>query len=206
VAFPLGLASQFVLIYFRTDAVMIEAMVGEAAAGQYGAAYRLLEALMLSSAIITTVVYPRLASLYHRRTDAEGFTQVVLRSAAGLFGLGLAIALGLSLLAGPIMLFVKGDPSFTPAANALKILAWAAPFMCLNGLLSITLSATDDQRWLAAILGVAALMNLVLNFVLIPVYSFFGACAATLLTEGTITLMLGLRYYRHTHVRLALPV
>ncbi len=200
-AIPLGLASQFVAIYFRTDAVMVDAIVGASAAGQYGAAYRLLEASMLFSAMVITVVYPRLSRLFQERKHTD-FQYIFRRSIVGLAGFGGAIALAFSLFAEPIMVLIKGDTSLAPAAAALRVLAWAAPFMAVNGLMATILSATDDQRMLAVILGCAAIFNVVLNLFLIPPYSFFGACASTLVTESFITLALAYRYYRHTHLRL----
>ena len=101
------------------------------------------------------------------------------------------------------MQLLTGGTTFEPAARALQILAWAAPFVSLNYVLSVTMNAADDQRLLAWVLGFAALFNLVLNFILIPRYSFFGASASTVATEVLITLALAVRYTRYTRRRLA---
>lgn len=196
-AIPLGLAAQFVVIYFRADAVMVDAISGEAAAGQYGAAYRLLEAFMLISTLVTTVVYPRLSALFHERRSQE-FASVLGWSIAAVTGIGVVVAAGLYIFADAIMLILKGDESFLPAAGALRILALVAPFMCINGLLSISMSASDDQRMLAVFLGIAAAMNISLNLILIPGMSFVGAAIATLVTEGLITIAFVARYLMHT--------
>lgn len=203
-ALPLGLAGQFVAIYFRTDAVMVDAMVSEAAAGQYGEAYRLLEAVALATGLVTTVIYPRLSSLFHEKRGAV-FGRIFARSLLAVGALGLGAAIVLYGFAEPLLRLLTGGTTFEPAAQALQILAWAAPFVSLNYVLSVTMNAADDQRLLAWVLGVAALFNLAVNFILIPRYSFFGASAATVATEALITLALGIRYARHTRLRLAAP-
>ncbi len=70
------------------------------------------------------------------------------------------------------------------------------PFASVNYLLSTALTATDDQKALAWMLGVAAVFNIALNGVLIPLYSFYGACAATLLTQAGLTGAMSVRYIR----------
>ena len=200
-AFVLGLASQFVAVYFYTDGVMVDAMAGEAAAGQYGAAYRLLQATLLIHTIVATVVFPRFSSLYHSRR-ADDFKTILTRSTFGLLGLSIGIALLVTPSAPYIMELLKGDASFTPAADALRILIWALPFMSINRMLSVTMNATDDQNVLASILGIAAVFNVGLNFILIPSLSFLGAAIATLATEGLIALMLGARFAMHTQYEL----
>ena len=199
-AFPLGLASQFVALYFRTDAVMVDAMVSEAAAGQYGEAYRLIEGVALVTGLLTTVVYPRLSSLYGDR-QVSAFRQLFGLSVLGAGGIGLLLGMTLFFFAEPIVLLLTGSQTFIPAANALKILAWAAPFMALNYILSVSMNAADDHRWLAWVLGIAALFNLVFNFLVIPTYSFYGASVTTVMTEALITLALSVRCWRRLYTR-----
>ena len=45
-------------------------------------------------------------------------------------------------------------------------------------------------------LGAAAVFNIALNSALIPLYSLYGACVATLLTQAGITAAMSLRYAR----------
>ncbi len=193
IALPLGLASQFVVIYFRTDAVMIDAMVGESDAGLYGAAYRILEATVLTTVMVTTAVYPRL-SRHFKAGRKTAFQLLFRQSAIGVTTIGLGITFILFVFPEWLMLLIKGDDTFLPAAGALMILAWVAPFMCMNNLMTVSLSAADDQRILAYILGCAALVNLLLNFIVIPRYSFYGACFSTLITEVIVTAFLVFRF------------
>lgn len=202
-ALPLGLASLFVILYMRTDAVMVEAMIGKQAAGQYGAAFRLLQAMVLLPTIVQTALFPRLSNLFDD-SDFASFERLLRRSLGGLTAASLPIAAAVMFLAPEIIHLMDPDPEFTPAARALQILCWTFPFMCLNNVINTTLVAADDHRAAAALLGGAVVCNIALNFGLIPLYSFYGACVATLLTEVAITAAMGTRYLLYTR-RMLVP-
>ena len=194
-ALPLGLASIFVLLYFHTDTVMLEAIHGKEVTGQYGLAFRVLEALILLPAIIVAVLLPRLSSLFSE-AEAAGFRRLMQRGLGSMAAISLAVAVAVTVAAPLIIRLLEPDPAAAPAVGALRILIWTFPFSSANFLLSTALTATDDQKALAWILGAAAAFNIALNGVLIPVYSLYGACIATLFTQLGILGAMGWRYAR----------
>ena len=194
-ALPLGLASIFVMLYFRTDSVMLEAIQSASVAGQYGLAFRILEALILLPAIIVAVFLPRLSTLFGAEQQ-DAFRQLMRRGIGSLAAFSLVIALGLTLTAPFVITLMDPDPAAAPAIDALQLLIWTFPFASINYLLSTALTATDDQKALAWMLGIAAVFNIALNGALIPLYSLYGACVATLLTQAGLTAAMGLRYVR----------
>ncbi len=192
-ALPLGLVSIFVLIYFRTDSVMLQAIQGEEATGQYGIAFRVLEALLLFPGIIVAVLLPRLSTLFAGEVSPE-FNRLLNKSIWILAGFGFAVAITLSLAAPFIVGLLEEGPAALPATNALRILVWTFPFSSVNYLYSTALTAADDQRALAWILGGAVLFNISLNAALIPTQSLYGASFATLLTQLVVMLAMIIRY------------
>lgn len=194
-ALPFGLAGQFVMIYSRTDAVMLDVLVGASSAGYYGAAYRIMESLMLISSLVTTAIYPRLSSLFHEQQH-HAFHRLLRNGLLANLGIGLAVLAGLTVFASPLMVLIKGDASFEPAAGALRLLGWGVPFMCVNGVLATALTATDQQNRLLVWLGLSVLVNIGLNSLLIPAYTITGACVATLATEMLLTGMLAFTHLR----------
>ncbi len=194
-ALPLGLASIFVMLYFRTDSVMLEAIQGELAAGQYGLAFRILEALILLPAIIVAAFLPRLSNLFGAQ-EQDAFGRLMKRGIGSVTALSTALTLALFVAAPFVITLMDPDPAAAPAIDALRVLIWTFPFACVNYLLSTALTATDDQKALAWMLGIAAFFNIALNGVLIPLYSLYGACVATLLTQAGITAAMSARYRR----------
>jgi O-antigen/teichoic acid export membrane protein len=200
-ALPLGLISFFTLIYFRTDQVMVEAMAGEAANGQYSMAYRLIEATLLLPLLLSEVLFPRLSNLY-KQSDDTGFRSLMGRGilASSLFSI-LAAAV-LFFFARPIVdliRFIASSDDFILVTQPLQVLAWTLPFMAVNGLLCAVLTARDDQMVLAVGFGIAALFNIVVNLFLIPLFGPVGAGIATLATEALITVGLVIRFASPAH-------
>jgi len=196
-ALPLGLASIFVMLYFRTDSVMLEAIQGEVVAGQYGLAFRILESLILLPAIVVAALLPRLSSLFGQQEN-DTFHRLMGRALGTMTVLSTLVAIALTVAAPLVITLMDPDPTAAPAGYALQLLVWTFPFASVNYLLSTALTATDDQKALAWMLGIAALLNIALNSFLIPMYSLYGACVATLVTEAGITAVMFVRYRGRT--------
>lgn len=194
-ALPLGIASVFVMIYFRTDTVMVESIIGETAAGQYGLAYRILEALILLPSVIVAVLLPRLSVQFSQK-ERQDFGKLVRVGGSVLVLVGLVVAAIVTITAGGIISLLDPAPASLPAAGALRILVWTFPFAALNYLLSTAMTAANNEKTLAWVLGFAALLNVVLNLILIPEYSLYGAAAATITTEAVILIILTIRFLR----------
>lgn len=191
---PFGLAGLFTVVYYRVDMVMIEAFLGAAPTGQYGAAFRILEGLNVLPAIVSiAAVYPRLAKLYHGASYAR-FDSVLKKSLLGTVGVSLLITVGLFLLAAPVIRLLDPDPAYGPAAGALQILVWSFPLLCANTLLYAALISMEAQRFVSAALGMAVLVNVGLNFYLIPAYGINGAAVATIIPELVLLAVYATRY------------
>jgi O-antigen/teichoic acid export membrane protein len=54
----------------------------------------------------------------------------------------------------------------------------------------------NEQTSLAWMLGLAAAFNVAVNVALIPSYSLYGACVATLVTQGLLVLVMLWRYVK----------
>jgi polysaccharide transporter, PST family len=95
-------------------------------------------------------------------------------------GVSYAIALPLALFASPLVTFLFGV-DFAPAAAIFQVHIWAFLFVSLAVARSQWLIAENliTFSMLAAILG--AVVNVALNFWLIPLYAGLGAAWATLL-------------------------
>jgi O-antigen/teichoic acid export membrane protein len=191
---PFGLAGLFAVAYFRVDVVMIEAYLGEVRTGQYGAAFRILEALnMLPTIVAVAAVYPRLSRLYHEGSYPS-FSGLLRKSLLGMVAVSLLITLPLMLLAGPIIHLLDPDPAYGPSVAALQILVWSFPFHCANGLFFAALTSMEQQRFVSIALGMAVLVNVGLNMIAIPAYGINGAAVATIVPEVLLVGIYTMRY------------
>ena len=194
-AIPLGIAAIFILVYFRTDSVMIESMLGEVESGQYGLAFRFLEAFTLLPAVMVAALLPRFSQLYEKQ-EKNKLGKLLRQSSLAVFGSAVILAAATSLLADLIVAYlVEGDQA-RKSSEALRILIWAFPFAALGYILSSVLTAMNDQKRLALVLGVTAILNLIANYLLIPSMGIIGACVATLATQLILSITLFARYRR----------
>ena len=108
-----------------------------------------------------------------------------------LFILGLPLTVGTMLLSDQIILLIYGD-QFVPSIAALQILAWDIILFFTYVSLGTILQAINKQNQVAIAAGVCAVINVILNIILIPYFSYIGAAIATIATE---TVLCGLYFY-----------
>lgn len=194
-ALPLWLATTFVLVYTRTDALMLDAMRGPLETGLFAVALRVPEALVQFPDLVIAALLPGLSRL-HATGDGRGFRHLQSRSLLLVGGVAVAMAAALSTFAGPILHLIDPAPATAAAAPSLRLLAWAFPFSSTAYLLSIALFVLGRQQSVTATMGVGALLNVAANALLIPRYGSVGACAASLATQVFVWTAFVLLYAR----------
>lgn len=177
---PFALGAWVWMAYFRVDVLLLQRLATPAALGLYAAAYRVIEALLLVPRTVVGVTYPAASAAWRDGT----LTRRLLARPGQLLALAsLAAAGGLWALAPATMTFLFGAP-FADGAAALRVLALAIPVLFLNQYLGMLLPATHRQNVWVALLGLALVVNVIANLLLIPRYGIAGAAGATLISEG----------------------
>ncbi len=184
---PFTLSIAFLYIYYRIDTVMLSLMINDQVTGWYNAAYRLIDVVNYIPFLIVTAILPPMARSSKR--DRELLADIFNRSLRYLVLLSIPIGVGIFLLAPRIILFVYGE-GFGNAALALRILIWAEVIVFVNYLCGHLLNVIDKQKIFTKIIGITAGLNIALNFILIPKYTFVGAGVATLLSEILIFILM----------------
>ena len=86
---------------------------------------------------------------------------------------------------------------FQGSGEVLKILALAIPIIFWGYLMTQSLVALDHNRIYLAITAFAVLLNVLLNYWLIPEYGAEGAAIATVITEALIPLSCFIMILKH---------
>lgn len=170
----------FMYIYYRTDTVMISLMKGDMETGWYNAGYKLIGVMNLGITLLMVVIVPVMSNLY--KTNSELLTKVfqtIFRFV--IVGL-IPICVLLFLLSDPIITFIYGS-RFKNAVLILQILIWTEVFLFSNYLLGNYLNVIDKQKYFTFSMGIGAVVNILLNAVLIYKYSYIGAAIATFITQ-----------------------
>jgi len=179
-AAPLAGAAILATIYYKADFIMLSYFKGDKAVGYYNSAYALINGLLLVSTSLRATLLPRMAGYFV--SDQEKLDRLYHIGFKYMLYIGLSAAIGAVILAEPIFQLVYPQ-AYQPGAAALKILIWALALMFVNTLQGAHLIARDYKKQLMCITGLGAILNIGLNLILIPKYSFTGAALATVITE-----------------------
>lgn len=178
IALPLLLTSGFQLLLRKTDIFLIGMLVGSEDVGIYFAAQRTAQVVAFFSFAVDTVAAPEVSRLYHGESDRLQST--VSSLAHWYFWPTLAVALGLSLVAEPILSLF--GPAFTAGVPLLIVLMIGLVINAAMGAQTHLLTLTGHQKSCAYIYGVCAMLNVGLNLLGISLYGVLGAALATAAT------------------------
>lgn len=167
------------VIYLKIDTIMIEQMIGIAATGQYTAVARLSELWYVIPVTLAARYYPDLLKAYNNNWDS--YLLILKKRSIQFFALAVMIAIAMTLTAKWIMLLAYGE-KFVESATVLQIHVWAGCFIFVRALISQHLIITGNEPLSLLSHGVGAILNVLLNMWLIPIYGIEGAAWATLIS------------------------
>ena len=178
-SWPLLLSGIAISIYMRIDIVMLRHLAGESAAGMYAAAVRLSE---LGYFVPVALASSLLPALLQARARGEAVYGERLQR---YFDLSAALAYAFSLplaLAAPWLVRLAYGAAFAPAAAVLVVHIWAAVFVFLGVARGQFLVNEGLTGFYLVATSAGALLNVGLNFVLIPRAGAVGAAWATVIS------------------------
>ena len=173
-------------IYDDIDKAMLARFDALGVTGIYGAAYRIIDVAFLPVRALVFAAYPRFfARGASGIRSALKFAQALLPAAAA-YGLVAAAAL---FALSPLVPLVLG-PSFAGVAVAIRWLAVLPLLRAMHYFAADALTGAGHQELrTAAQIGVA-LLNVALNLLLSPAYSWLGAAWASLASDGALAVSL----------------
>lgn len=181
-AWVFALGSFFISIYFMIDRVMLSKMsgnIGNIVVGNYSAAYNLINVLSVVPLAFSTSLFPIMSNYF--KTSQSSLNKLYQYSVRYMYLLALPIAVGTVLLSERIiyMVYEEGYPS---SPRALKVLIFAEFFVFVDIVLGHMLVSIGKEKVNMINAGVGALLNVVLNLLLIPKMGLVGAGRATVIT------------------------
>jgi O-antigen/teichoic acid export membrane protein len=193
-SWPLMFSGLAIAIYMRIDQVMLGEMLGdEAEVGIYAAAVRISEVWYFIPTAVVSSVAPAL--IQARTRDAGLYARRVQQLLNSMALLGYAVAIPVTLLAGPMMWLYGAE--FAGGGPTLAVHIWAGLFVCLGLAQNAWLLNEGLTRFTLASTVLGAALNIGLNLILIPDYGSLGAAIATLISYG-ITVAVVCFFYEPT--------
>ena len=190
------LSGLMVTIYSEMDKIMLGRMLSETAVGFYTAATKI--STMWSFVLTALINSSRPVIITSRSQDYNVYIKQNKRLYAAIIWIGIAAGLGITILGKWIIYFMYGE-AYIPATSSLQISAWYTMFAMLGTARGIWIVCEEKAKYVKYYLGVGAVINVILNYLLIPQFGPGGAAAATLITQ-VFTSVLAPAMFKETRV------
>ena len=160
-------------IYTNLDTVMLGFINGNEAVGYYSVASKVKWILLSLITSISAVLLPRL-SFYISKNDTSNFRKILKESSAVIF----------FIVEAKDSILLLGGSQYLPATLAMQILM---PILLISGFSNITgnqiLIPMNREKYFMVAVTIGAVINLILNLLLMPKFGIIGASVATLFAE-----------------------
>lgn len=183
---PFAITGILFTIYYSIDIVMLNNMVGNYATGLYNATYKLISVVTIFYGIYASVIFPIMSKLF--KNDEELLIVSYEKSIKYLMLVIIPIAVATFFYSTDIMTFIYGH-KYDAGAPILVILIWTACLLFANGAGNTLLNASHKEVSVTKIYSIAAIFNIVMNFILIPYLSYIGAAITTVLSDILILII-----------------
>lgn len=174
-ALPFALAGIFVKIYSYVDSQILKVVHGSVSVGQYAVAYKLTYALQFMPMAFVAALYPGLA---HAAKHDKAAIPGILRGSQRLMLLAsVPMTALLSSLSGRLIYLLYGE-KYAGSIPALMVLPWVLIPIFLDFPIGSLLNSTHRAHLKTTAMGIAMVVNVILNLLLVPPYGPVGAAWA----------------------------
>ncbi|KTF13163.1 flippase [Pseudoalteromonas sp. H103] len=166
------------VVYLKVDQLMIGEMLGSEELGVYSVAVRMSEVWYFFPTAIVASFFPKLLK---SRLDPVMYQYNLQRVCDVLFWFGVLVAISITLISTLLIDVLYGE-MYSFASQVLNIHIWAGVFIFMRALLSKWLIAEGLLKFSLLTHGIAAITNIILNYIWIPQFGIIGAAWATFIS------------------------
>jgi len=179
-SWPLILSGMVISIYIKIDQIMIKEMLNAEAVGQYAVAVKLSEIWFFIPTVITASLFP--AIINAKKKSMLLYESRMQKLFNLMFWISLSIAFPISFLSDNIIAILYGM-EYANASSVLMIHIWTGVFIFIGMPVSKWFIAENLQIYAFYRAFLGAIINIILNIILINRYGIEGAAIATLITS-----------------------
>ena len=177
-----------ITIFQQTDKLMLKNMVGDDATGYYSAAVTCAGIFGFVYAALIDSMRPEI--LRYHQSSYEKFENSISCTYSIVFYTSLVQCLFTTIFAKPIIFILYGE-AYLPAVSALRIVVWFITYSYFGVIRGIWILGEEKYRHVIWIDVSGAIMNIVLNVILIRPLGFIGAAIASVVTQFFMNFVMG---------------
>lgn len=179
-SYPFIFSAILATIYGQTDRLMLESMVSTEAVAYYSVSLTLASAI---SILPTALIEGFRPEIFVQKEINEVLYKKRLSQLYGIvFWVCVLYCLFITFFAKEIILVLYGK-KYLPAVSSLSLIVWYTSFSYFGAINNIYMISEKKSKWVQITTLVGALVNIVLNMLLIPQMGICGAALASLLTQ-----------------------
>ena len=166
-------SGMMVTIFAQTDKIMLKMMIDEEATGIYAAASACASMTSFVFAAIINSMRPTIIS--YKDKNSISYETSMCWTYAIIIYMALAQSVVMTVLAEPIIGILYGNEYFA-SISVLRIVVWQSTFCYVGSVRNVWILAEEKQRYLWIINLSGALANILLNFLMIPLWGGRRSC------------------------------
>jgi O-antigen/teichoic acid export membrane protein len=181
---PIGLMLIFNLVYFRADMFLLSLLAPTRDVGIYGLSYKFFDFLIALPLFLSNAIYP---FLLKAKKEGKGFCHLT-RNYFFVFLASSLIVIIPFWFISPLFILIKTD--FANCIIPFRILLLSLPFFFTTSFLQWVLITLEKQKYLMYVYLFSVILNIVLNMIFIPQFSYLASATITLISEGLVFVLL----------------
>ncbi len=193
-SWPLMFSGAMVIIYLRIDQVMLGFMLNDYQVGLYSVAVKISELFVFIPGLVSVSVFP---SLLRSRKKNKKVYYSRLQKVFDLMTWGPFLFMIPTFIFAELIIFILYGVEYLPAGAALAISIWSALAISVKFILEKYLIAENKTRIIFFSAALGAVVNVILNIYLIPIYGILGASIATVISY-TVSVYIGILFFGST--------
>lgn len=190
-AAPIGLMLIFNLGYAKADIFILSLLKPTSEVGIYGFSYRFFEFAIAIPTFFANSAYP---ILIVAKKNPNDFIRKTKKYTLSMIFLSFAI-MSMMIILSPLLGMLKGE--FRSSVFPVQILSLALPFFFITSILQWILVLKRKIKFLLLVYFVSMLLNIILNIIFIPHYSYAASAVITIICEAFVALFFVLYLQLH---------
>jgi len=185
-SFPYAMLILLMTIYTRLDSVMVERMLedGKMEAGYYAKGFRLLNAFFMFAMIFSNLLFPIFSKMFKKKEDV---LPLLATASKLLVGGSILIAI-VSYFNSEYILRLIYIEDIVESNVPYQLLMFSFIGIASSIVFGTVLTARGNLLFLNVLSGIGILINVSVNYYLIPLYGATGAAIATVITQSLVSI------------------
>lgn len=186
---PFAILTLLMACYNRIDSVMIERLlptdISAEQAGIYASAFRLLDALVMIAYLFSVILLPLFSKMLKEKEDLR---PIIRTSFSFLYLFSVSATVILLAFKGPVMTMLYNE-HIAESISVFSILIPGIIPIAFTYIFGTLLTANGSMKLLNITAAIGIIVNIIVNFILIPRMHARGAAIASITTQTVVSLL-----------------